>query len=85
MSALFPSRRLPATPRQRDALAAFVAAGSVTAASRAMGVRPGTVKRHLADLRARRGLTTDQLIYTGLSEGWLEVPELHGSVDDDAV
>ena len=45
---------LPVTPtaRQVEALAAFVAAGgSVSAAAALMGVRPSTVKRHLADLR----------------------------------
>ena len=35
-----------------------------------------TVKRHLADLRARSGLTTEQLIYGGRAEGWLVVPSL---------
>jgi len=33
-------------------------------------------KRHLADLRARSGLTTEQLIYAGRAEGWLVVPSL---------
>ena len=32
--------------------------------------------RHLADLRARSGLTTEQLIYTGRARGWLMVPSL---------
>ena len=32
--------------------------------------------RHLADLRARSGLTTEQLIYRGRAEGWLVVSEL---------
>ncbi len=32
--------------------------------------------RHLADLRARSGLTTEQLIYRGRAEGWLVVPSL---------
>ncbi len=41
------------TPRQVDVLAAFVAAGgSVRDAAALVGIRPGTVKRHLADLRA---------------------------------
>jgi len=31
---------------------------------------------HLADLRARSGLTTEQLIYRGRAEGWLVVPSL---------
>ncbi len=68
---------MPATPRQMDVLAAFVAAGgSVSAAARVVGIRPSTAKRHLADLRARSGLTTEQLIYSGRAEGWLVVPSL---------
>jgi predicted ArsR family transcriptional regulator len=67
----------PATQRQMDVLAAFVAAGgSVQDAAELVGIRPSTVKRHLADLRARSGLTTEQLIYTGRAEGWLVVPSL---------
>jgi hypothetical protein len=31
---------------------------------------------HLADLRARSGLTTEQLIYVGRAAGWLSVPML---------
>lgn len=66
-----------ATPRQMDVLAAYVAAGgSVRAAAELVGVRPSTVKRHLADLRARSGLSTEQLIYTGRAGGWLAVPSL---------
>ena len=69
-----------ATPRQIHALAAFVAAGgSVSAAARLAGVRPSTLKRHLADLRARSGLTTEQLIYAGRAAGWLLVPGLEPS------
>ncbi len=65
------------TPRQVDVLAAFVTAGgSVPEAAALVGVRPGTVKRHLADLRARSGLTTEQLIYSGRAAGWLLVPSL---------
>lgn len=65
------------TPRQVDVLAAFVASGgSVPDAAARVGIRPGTVKRHLADLRARSGLTTEQLIYSGRAEGWLVVPSL---------
>jgi hypothetical protein len=65
---------LPRTPtaRQVDVLAAFVAAGGSVADAAA----PSTAKRHLADLRARSGLTTEQLIYRGRAEGWLVVPEL---------
>ena len=38
---------------------------------------PGTAKRHLADLRARSGLTTEQRIYRGgRAEGWLVVASL---------
>jgi len=69
----------PATRRQMDVLAAFVAAGSVSDAARLMGIRPSTVKRHLADLRARSGLTTEQLIYTGRASGRLIVPSLEPS------
>ena len=67
----------PATQRQMDVLAAFVTAGgSVQEAAELVGIRPSTVKRHLADLRARSGLTTEQLIYCGRAEGWLIVPSL---------
>jgi predicted ArsR family transcriptional regulator len=66
-----------ATQRQMDVLAAYVAAGgSVAVAADLVGIRPSTVKRHLADLRARSGLTTEQLIYTGRARGWLMVPSL---------
>ena len=66
-----------ATPAQLRALAAYVAAGgSVSEAARRVGSRPSTVKRHLADLRAKSGLTTEQLIYSGRAEGWLVVPSL---------
>jgi len=69
-----------ATQRQMDVLAAFVAAGgSVQVAADLVGIRPSTVKRHLADLRARSGLTTEQLIYTGRARGWLMVPSLEPS------
>ena len=65
------------TQRQMDVLAAYVSAGgSVTDAARLVGIRPGTVKRHLADLRARSGLTTEQLIYAGRAAGWIHVPSL---------
>lgn len=67
----------PATQRQMDVLAAYVAAGgSVPNAAALMGIRPSTAKRHLADLRARSGLTTQQLIYAGRAAGWLVVPSL---------
>jgi DNA-binding NarL/FixJ family response regulator len=67
----------PATQRQMDVLAAYVAAGgSVPGAAELVGIRPSTVKRHLADLRARSGLTTEQLIYAGRADRWLVVPAL---------
>ena len=65
------------TARQVDVLAAFVVAGgSVVEAAALVGVRLSTAKRHLADLRAGSGLTTEQLIYRGRAEGWLVVPSL---------
>ena len=70
----------PATRRQMDVLAAYVAAGgSVPDAAGLVGIRPSTVKRRLADLRARSGLTTEQLIYAGRAGGWLLVPNLEPS------
>jgi predicted ArsR family transcriptional regulator len=66
-----------ATQRQMDVLAAFVAAGgSVADAAVIVGITPRTVKRHLADLRARSGLTTEQPIYAGRASGQLVVPSL---------
>ena len=66
-----------ATQRQMDVLAAFVAAGgSVSDAATRVGIRPSTAKRHLADLRARSGLSTEQLIYVGAVAGWLVVPDV---------
>lgn len=65
------------TPAQKQALAAYVAAGgSIDHAAELVGIRPSTVKRHLADLRARFGLTTEQLIYAGRAGGWLVVQSL---------
>jgi len=70
----------PATPRQWDVLAAYVAAGgSVEGAARLLGLRRSTVKRHLADLRARSGFTTEQLIYVGRAVGSLVVESLEPS------
>jgi hypothetical protein len=67
----------PATQRQMDDLAAFVAeGGSVPNAAARVGIQPSTAKRHLADLRAKSGLTTVELIYRGRAEGWLVVPSL---------
>lgn len=58
-------------------LAAYVATGgSVADAAANVGIRPSTAKRHVAELRARSGLTTEQLIYRGRAEGWLVVPSL---------
>jgi len=66
-----------ATQRQMDVLAAFVTAGgSVQEAAELVGIRPSTVKRHLADLRSRSALTTVELIYAGRAAGWLIVPSL---------
>ena len=71
------------TPRQVEALATYIAVGgSVTSAAARLGIRPSTMKRHLADLRARSGLSTEQLIYAGRAAGWLAVPSLdtvHGT------
>jgi predicted ArsR family transcriptional regulator len=68
---------LTRTARQVDVLTAFVAArGSVADAAASIGIRPSTAKRHMADLRARSGLSTEQLIYRGRAEGWLVVPAL---------
>ena len=74
-----------ATQRQMDVLAAYVAAGgSIQEAAELVGIRPSTVKRNLADLRARSGLTTEQLIYAGRAAGWLVVPSLEPeSADQD--
>ena len=55
---------------------AFAAGGSVADAATLVGIQPSTAKRHLADLRARSGLTTEQLIYAGRAAGWLVVPSL---------
>jgi hypothetical protein len=55
---------LPGTPtaRQVEVLSAYVAVGgSVRDAAARIGLRPSTAKRHLADLWARSGLTTEQL------------------------
>ena len=70
----------PATQRQRDVLAAFVAAGgSIRKAAALVGIQPSTAKRHLADLRAKSGLMTAELIYAGRAAGWLSVPSLEPS------
>jgi predicted ArsR family transcriptional regulator len=60
-----------------DVLAAFDAGGgSVLDAAELVGIRLSTAKRHLADLRARSGLTTAQPIYAGRASGRLVVPSL---------
>lgn len=60
-----------------DVLAAHVVAGgSVQDAAELVGIQPSTAKRHLADLRVRSGLTTEQLIYAGRAVGRLVVPSL---------
>lgn len=41
-----------------------------------IGIRPSTAKRHLADLRAKSGLSTAELIYAARAAGWLVVPSL---------
>jgi len=67
----------PATQRRVDVLAAIVAAGgSGQDAADLVGIRPSTVKRHLADLRAQSGLTSEQLISAGRAAGRLVVPSL---------
>ena len=53
-----------------DAFVYVVAGGAVLDAAALLGIRPSTVKRHLVDLRARSGLTTEQLTYAGRGR-WL--------------
>ena len=66
-----------ATQRQMDVFAACVAAGgSASDAALPLGIRPTTVKRHLADLQMRLGLKTEQLICCGRAQGWLGIPGL---------
>jgi predicted ArsR family transcriptional regulator len=66
-----------ATRRQLDVIAAYVATGgSIEGAAASLGIRPSTAKRHLADLRAKFGLTTVELVYAGRVAGWLSVPRL---------
>ena len=75
----------PATRRQRDVLAAYVTSGgSVPGAAELVGIRPSTAKRHLADLRAKSGLSTEQLIYVGTAAGWLVVPSLEPRLNASA-
>ena len=75
----------PATQRQVEVLAAYVAArGSIADAAARVGIQPSTAKRHLADLRAKTGLTTVELIYAGRAAGWLVVSSLEptGRLDE---
>lgn len=70
----------PATRRQMEVLAAYVAAGgSVSDEAAIIGIRPSTAKQHLADLRAKSGLPTVELIYSGRDAGWLVVQSLEPS------
>lgn len=41
-----------------------------------VGIRPRTAKRDFADLRAKSGLSTEQLIYVGRAAGWLVIQSL---------
>ena len=50
--------------------------GSIPDAAAIVGIRPSTAKRHLADLQARSGLSTEQLIYAGRAGRGLVVPSL---------
>ena len=66
-----------ATPGQAKALSAYVAfGGSIALAASYLKISPSTVKRHLADLRLKFGLSTEQLIYSGRAAGWLVVSSL---------
>lgn len=60
----------PATPRQLNVVAVYVSVGgSVPDAAELVGIRPSTAKRDLADLRAKSGFPTEQLIYIGRAAG----------------
>ena len=75
-----------ATVRQLEVLAAYVSTGgSVANAANVLGIQAGTVKRHLADLRARFGRSTEQLIYDGRACGWLKVPSLEPQTSAEEV
>jgi len=54
---------------QIDALAQSSSSGARAAAATRDGIRPSTAKRHVADLRARSGLTTEQPIHAGRAAG----------------
>ena len=65
------------TPRQAETLATYVAmGGSISRTAARLGIGPSTAKRHLADLRQRADMTTEQLSYTGRAAGWLHVEPL---------
>lgn len=56
-------RRLALTPRELEVLAAVVTTGSEKAAAHRLGMAPPTVKRHLANARAKAGVdNTTQLV-----------------------
>jgi predicted ArsR family transcriptional regulator len=70
----------PATARQLDFPAAYVSVGgSIRDAAELVGIRPSTAKRHLADLRAKSGFSTEQLTYVGRAAGWPVMPSLEPS------
>jgi hypothetical protein len=63
-------------PRRTSTISEWCCYSRPPDATELVNIQPSTVKRHLADLRARSGLTTEQLIYAGRAEGWLVVPSL---------
>lgn len=70
-----------ATACQWETLATYLATGGSMARTAAtLGISRSTAKRHLADLRARFGLSTEQLVYVGRAARWLEVPALEPDV-----
>jgi hypothetical protein len=71
-----PAARLTFLPLGADLASAVYRLDAADGAAYLLSIRPSTVKRHLADLRARSGLTTEQLIYSGRADGWLSVPSL---------
>ena len=85
----------PATRRQMDVLAAYVAVGGsvLDAAEHALPLHEGCIQEMdgeqgghrrkcattRADPRAKSGFSTEQLIYAGRAAGWLVVPSLEPS------
>lgn len=60
-----------------DVLGAYASSGgSIPEATELVGIRPSTANRHLADLRAKSGLSTAQSDLFGRTAGWLVVPSL---------